>query len=796
MKNVASSRLAHMLPRALRYGLLAALAVGGVLLFLLASASGNTAFFERNYPLLLGINGVIAALLFALVLALIRRLVLRLRAKQFGARMMMRFTVAFALMGVLPGVLIYVVSTQFLSRSIESWFDVRVDRALDSGLTLGRAALDNLKDDVSNKARSWALELSDIPESSQLSQLNRLREQGGIQDALVVSGNGQLIGTSGSRLSQLVPEVPSSNELRQARTRLIFATIEGEAGALESRHGLRARVIVPIPAPASLVSVNASPAKPGTSRDEAKAGSAFAGIVPPHETHFLQLIQPVPSSIAANAEALQNGYREYQELSLARQGLQTIYGLTLTLTLLLSIFAAIASSVLLASSMTAPLLQVAEGTKAVAEGDYRQVREFPGNDELNLLTQSFNAMTRQLTEARDQVEKKQREVENAKTYLERVLANLSAGVIVLNKDFDLVTANHGASRILGYSLMEQADRPLSEIDAALSVALATAFADHALTASPKDSWQQQVEVKRASTPSPSEFNKVTKPSAAGEPLMLLARGSRLPLDDGLGYVVVFDDITQVISAQRALAWGEVARRLAHEIKNPLTPIQLAAERLQMKLIEKLSLPDADVLKRGTSTIVNQVSAMKRMVDDFRDYARVPPARLLPLALNTLVEEVAALYGAESGAGAIQLSLRPGLPLIEGDATQLRQVIHNLLVNSQDALAGRADARIHVRTELVEIEEANTKARAVRLAVEDNGPGFPANILRRAFEPYVTSKSSGTGLGLAMVKKIVDEHGARIEVVNRGGTGQSGGAIVTIVFRRLAEVSAAPALFAA
>ena len=784
-----------LMPRALRYGLLAALAIGGVLLFLLASASGNTAFFERNYPLLLGINGVIAALLFVLVLALIRRLVLRLRANQFGARMMMLFTIAFALMGVLPGVLIYIVSTQFLSRSIESWFDVRVDRALDSGLTLGRAALDNLKDDISAKARSWALVLSDVPESSQLSQLNRLREQGGVQDALVVSGSGQLIGASGSRLSELIPEVPTASELRQARDRLIFATIEGEAGALEARYGLRARVIVAIPAPGPLLAAGVSSSKSGIAVDDAKVGAGFGSIVPPTESRFLQLIQPVPPTIAANAEALQNGYREYQELSLARQGLQTIYGLTLTLTLLLSIFAAIASSVLLASSMTAPLLQVAEGTKAVAEGDYRQVREFPGNDELNVLTQSFNAMTRQLTEARDQVENKQREVENAKTYLERVLANLSAGVVVLNKDFHLVTANHGASRILGHSLMQQTDRPLNEIDAALASALATAFADHALTASPKDSWQQQVEVRRAPVSAP-DFNRMNRPNASGEPLMLLARGSRLPLDDGLGYVVVFDDITQVISAQRALAWGEVARRLAHEIKNPLTPIQLAAERLQMKLIEKLSLPDADVLKRGTSTIVNQVTAMKRMVDDFRDYARVPPARLSPLALNTLVEEVAALYGAEAGSGSIQLSLRPGLPLIEGDATQLRQVIHNLLVNSQDALAGRADARIHVRTELVEIEEANTKARAVRLAVEDNGPGFPANILRRAFEPYVTTKSSGTGLGLAMVKKIVDEHGARIEVINRGGAGQSSGAIVTIVFRRLTEVSAAPALYAA
>ena len=710
---------------------------------------------------------------------------------------MMRFTIAFALMGVLPGVLIYIVSTQFLSRSIESWFDVRVERALDSGLTLGRAALDNLKDDVSAKARSWALELSEAPPSAQLLQLNRLREQGGIQDALLITSSGQLLGSSGSQLGELIPEVPSAAELRQARARLIFATIEGEAGAIEPRYGLRARVIVPIPAVAPFRPADASStAAPGL-QDELKSGrgSIFGSMVPPAEVRLLQLIQPVPQSIAANAEALQNGYREYQELSLSRQGLQTIYGLTLTLTLLLSIFAAIASSVLLAGSMTAPLLQVAEGTKAVAEGDYRQVREFPGNDELNLLTQSFNAMTRQLTDARDQVQTKQREVENAKTYLERVLANLSAGVIVLDKDFRLVTANHGASRILGHLLLQQADQPLHDIDAALATALSTAFADHALTASPKDSWQQQVEVKRAS--SAEKSNIMAKGSAPGEPLMLLTRGSRLPLDNGLGYVVVFDDITQIISAQRALAWGEVARRLAHEIKNPLTPIQLAAERLQMKLIEKLSVPDADVLKRGTSIIVNQVAAMKRMVDDFRDYARVPPARLSPLALNTLVEEVASLYGAEIQGGAIELSLPSGLPMIEGDATQLRQVIHNLVTNAQDALLGQTDARIWVRTELVEIEEANTKARAVRLAVEDNGPGFPSNILRRAFEPYVTSKSSGTGLGLAMVKKIVDEHGARIEIVNRNSAaGRESGAVVTIVFRRLAAVAVAPALHAA
>ena len=777
------------MPRALRYGLLFAVSLSGVLLFLLASASGNTAFFERNYPVLLAVNGVIAGLLFILVLLLVRRLVKRLRAGRFGARMMMRFSIAFALMGLLPGALIYVVSTQFLARSIESWFDVRVDRALDSGLTLGRAVLDNVKDDVTRKARSWALELSDVPEAAQVSELNRLREQGGIQEALLLTGSGQLIGASGGNVSQLVPELPTVAQLRQARAQRVFATIEGEAGLSDFRQGLRARVIVPVPLSAPAVARGglrsfepASGGGLGELRDLSTPRVGGLGARPPNEARYLQLVQVVPASIAANAEALQNGYREYQELSLARSGLQTIYGLTLTLTLLLAVFAAIASSVLLASSMTAPLLQLAEGTKAVAEGNFRPVREFPGSDELNLLTQSFNAMTRQLTEARDQVEHKQREVENAKAYLERVLANLSAGVMVLNREFRLVTANHGASRILGHSLLLRIGQPLADVDAALALAFEAAFADHALSASPKGSWQQQVEVRR--------------PPAAtggGESLMLLARGSRLPLDDGLGYVVVFDDVTQVISAQRAVAWGEVARRLAHEIKNPLTPIQLAAERLQMKLVDKLPAADSEVLRRGASTIVNQVAAMKRMVDDFRDYARVPPARLSPLDLNALIAEVGTLYGAEGAGGPVRLQLAAELPAIDGDATQLRQVIHNLIANSQDALSGRSDGHILVRTELVEIDEGSTRARAVRMSVEDNGPGFPANILTRAFEPYVTTKPSGTGLGLAMVKKIVDEHGARVEVLNRsagGGVGHAGGAVVTIVFRRLvADVEA-------
>ncbi len=750
--------------RALRYGFIAALALGGVLLFLLASASSNVQAFERHYPLLLAINGAVAVLLFIFVVALVLRVVRRWRARRFGARLMARFALAFALMGVVPGVLIYVVSVQFLSRTVESWFDVRVDRALESGLSLGRAALEAQLADVSAKARVIALELADATESAQLAVLDRARDRAGIQEALILSANGQVIGTAGGRPTELAPELPTAAQVRQARQGRIFATIEGDPLAIDARSGLRTRVIVPIPT-----------AGPNSAR---APNFSLGAASPAGEQRFLQLVQRVPASVAANAEALQSGYRDYQELSLSRAGLQRIYTVTLTLTLLLAIFAAVAAGVLLASSMTAPLLQVAEGTKAVAEGDFRPVREYAGSDELNLLTQSFNAMTRQLAEARDAVELRSRELENARAFLERVLTNLSAGVVVLDQDFRLVTANYGASRILGLPLAARAGDRFDALAPVLAERIAAAFGEQALAAAPGESWQRQIELARAND------------DGAREAQALLVRGSRLPLDNGPGYVVVFDDITQVISAQRAVAWGEVARRLAHEIKNPLTPIQLAAERLQMKLADQLPPEQAAVLTRGAATIVSQVAAMKRMVDDFRKYARVPPAELAALDLNALIEEVAQLYGAEGNGGVIALELARELPPIEGDGTQLRQVIHNLIANAQDALAQPAPQRmprIVLRTEAVTVREPGAApTTAVRLTVEDNGPGFAAHILKRAFEPYVTSKPSGTGLGLAMVKKIVDEHGARIELVNR--TGGNAGAAVIIVFRRLATAS--------
>jgi nitrogen fixation/metabolism regulation signal transduction histidine kinase len=793
--------------RIIRYGLIGGLALAGVLLFILTSASGNSRAFERNYPILLAANGAIALVLFILVAFLGVRLLRRVRARRFGARLMARFAIAFALMGVVPGVLVYVVSSQFLLRSIESWFNVKVEGALESGLTLGRAVLENQRDELKAKARTMAFELADAPQLEWSRVLERLRERAGVEQAAVVSAGGKLLWSSSSAGLEPSAPLPSPSLLRSTLAAGGVALIEGDELAVEPVKGLRTRAIVPIPLGTGTRADDATALAGALPRVRSRPRLPGVSPIRIEEPRFLQLTQTVPATLAANAQALQAGYGEYQELSLARTGLQTIYLLTLTLTLLLAIFAAIASGVLLASAMTAPLVELAAGTQAVAEGDFRPVREFRGNDELNLLPQSFNAMTRQLAEARNAIETRPRQLEAARAYLERLLANLSAGVVVLDERFAIVTANYGAGRILGVPLASSGGRALRDIAPQLGEQLSGAFRDQALVATPKDSWQQQMQVQRAGA------------APGAEPLALLVRGSRLPLEDGLGYVVIFDDITQVISAQRAVAWGEVARRLAHEIKNPLTPIQLAAERLRMKLSPALGAEQRDVLERGTSTIVNQVAAMKRMVDEFRDYARLPAARFAALDLNALVEEIGALYGAEGSATAgaaagaeeappvrVLVRLDAALPRVEADAGQLRQVLHNLVGNAIESISaaqpveagarpgGGPAGQVLIRTEAVHIERPGAAAlggdgRAVRLSVEDNGPGFPANILRRAFEPYVTTKPRGTGLGLALVKKIIDEHDGRIEIVNRDG---GSGAVVTIVLHRLARPAAGAA----
>ena len=693
---------------------IAAAAIGVILLFLLASASANTALFVNNYPLLLGLNAVVVVALLVLIVVQLRIMWREYHERVFGSRLKSRMMLLLALMAVLPGAVVYGVSLQFAMKSIESWFDVRVDSALEGGLNLGRNVLDSQLVGLAEKARSMALDLGDAGDSKLMraTQLNRLREQAGAQTATLLSSSGQVLASSSVDFDRLLPDLPSAAQLRQARQGRGLSQVEGDATT-----GLTMRVLVPV------------------------TGNALT-----METRVLQVTQPVPPAVAKNAASVEAAYRDYQELSLGREGLKRIYSLTLTLTLLLALFAAIALAFFLAKRLVAPLLILAEGTQAVAAGDFTPRAALETHDEMGVLTQSFNRMTRQLDDARQETERHRGQVEAARAYLESVLANLSAGVLAFDSDFVLRATNRGASAILKDDLDALKGKPFSDWKrhATLTEAIRGGFTGIVSPGLAGKEWQRQIDIQH------DEW--ATQ--------VLLLRGSTLPEAGGGGFVVVFDDITQLIAAQRSAAWGEVARRLAHEIKNPLTPIQLSAERLQLKLADGLDPEGRAMLDRATRTIVNQVEAMKNMVNDFRDYARTPPAQLLPLDLNALVMEVLGLY--ETSRAKVATELAIDLPRVTGDATQLRQVIHNLLTNAEEA--GEDILNPDTRTEILIV--TGRGEGGVVLRVSDDGSGFPARILARAFEPYVTTKDRGSGLGLAIVKKIVDEHHGEIHISNR------------------------------
>ncbi|RTL55602.1 MAG: HAMP domain-containing protein [Rhodocyclaceae bacterium] len=692
----------------MRLGITVAVAVlGAILLFLLASATSNTDLFARHYALLVGINVAIALALLGLVGMQLRSLWREYRQQVFGSRLKTRLLLMLALMAVLPGALVYGVSMQFAVRSIDSWFDVRVDSALEGGLELGRNVLGSLQSDLRGKARSMSLDLADGDVS--LTRLNRLREQAGVGSATLFNASGQVLAySSAGDMGSLLPPLPSGSQFRQARQSRGSTWVEGDAA-----QGMTVYVLLPM----------------------------VAGF---GQETFLQLTQPVSSAVAKSADSVESAYRDYQGLQLGRDSLKRIYTLTLTITLLMALFAAVALAFFLARRLAQPLLILAEGTRAVAAGDFTPRATVSSRDELGVLTHSFNQMTTQLADARQETERHRGALEEARAYLESVLANLSAGVLAFDRDFRLRAANRGAVQILADDLAH--------------------FEDAALVDWPRQQVFAQA-VLQAFREKGAEWNlELELEGPKGDPKTLLVRGSSLP--GGGGYVVVFDDITQLISAQRSAAWGEVARRLAHEIKNPLTPIQLSAERLEMKLMDKLEGVDKDMLHRSTRTIVNQVEAMKNMVNDFRDYARLPPPVLTTVDLNELIREVLGLY--ETAKARVMAELDPQLPPVRADGGQLRQVIHNLLANAQDAVAEvDSPCQVHIHTRL-------EGGRAV-LKISDNGPGFPPNTLSKAFEPYVTTKAKGTGLGLAIVKKIVDEHNGEVRLANR----EEGGAEVAI-----------------
>lgn len=756
----------------LKWGLRLLLTVAVVsavaLLSLLVWSTGNASRYAQQYDILLLLNGVLAVALILWVAVLAGRLMRQIRRRQFGARLTARFALAFALIGVLPGALIYVLSVQFMSRSIESWFNVRVDTALESGLNLGRAALDTQLAELTARAKVIAASLADADDTDKALSITRLREANDIDEAMVFTSNGRLVAFSSSAYGQLLPDLPPASIMNQLRVAQGYSAAETDGGLSHAgATGLHLRVIVPVDSMAPLASLF------GMTSDR----------------QWLQVIQAVPEQIARNANQVQKGFRDYQELALSRQGLRKLYGITLTLALILAVFAAVVVALAISRRLVRPLLALAAGTQAVGVGDYRPLPEPPAKDEIGQLTRSFNAMTRQLDDARKMVENNRQQLEKSNVYLETVLSNLSSGVLVFDEMFRVTLFNQGAQSILHVDLRSVKGRPLETVGAALewSRLIRDAFDEHDAVGSERLYWQKQFEL---------EIERAEDNETKTHVVTLLARGTHLEVDGrGNGYLVVFDDISEVISANRIVAWGEVARRLAHEIKNPLTPIQLSAERLAMKLDGRLNDADAAILARSTNTIVNQVSSLKKMVDDFREYARTPPARMERIDINELIAEVLSLYGWDANGSVlrndgqsvkIEAEFDSDVPVVEGDATQLRQVIHNLLANARDSAVQAntaAGARIHVQTRLTHTRtDQGKELAAVRLTISDNGAGFASQVLTRVFEPYVTTKPTGTGLGLAIVKKIVEEHGGRIDISNR----REGGARVSILLTRLAQ----------
>ncbi|MDG1096880.1 MAG: ATP-binding protein [Methylophilaceae bacterium] len=694
-------------------------ALGLILLYLLSSASANTAVSGVYYKVLLYLNIALATLMVVLITFQIQNLYKNIKNHVVGSRLNLRMVSAFAMMAIVPGLIVYLVSVNFLSRSIESWFNVKVEAALDGGLSLGQRALDTLLTDLENQADSMATTLSLQPGLSQYRVLHDLRERSGIQDATLLSPRGRIMAVSSADPSSFLPELPSVAQLRQARSQLV-----GKIEPIPDK-GLYLRILAPV------------------------NSQELTG-----ETLILQLLQPVPKALSNTAEAVQDVYRDYQELSYSRESIKDVFKLTLTLVLMLAMLSALAIAFVLSRRLSRPLTVLAEGTRTIADGNYSKMLPEYGNDELGVLVKSFNSMTRQLGDANKANERNRQRLEAARGYLETILAHLSSGVLAINRNGELRTFNLAANNILGFNLAPYESKLFTQI----------AVENHFLAEFVKVI-QTHFEITFNEGHASAELSRQLEVVGPEGKQLLSVRATRLPESANSGFVVVFDDVTTMAQAQRDAAWGEVARRLAHEIKNPLTPIQLSAERMQHKLADKLSKEDAAMLARATSTIVNQVDAMKAMVNEFSEYARAPAANMIKINLNKLIQDVSGLY--ENSHAKITYDLAEKLPDLLGDSTMLRQVLHNLMQNAQDALEGHATPEVTVKTHWDDI--------IVYLEVSDNGQGFAEKVLVNPYEPYVTTKAQGTGLGLAIVKKMVEEHAGQVSITNN----IAGGACIRI-----------------
>lgn len=683
-------------------------------LHLMSSATQDSSQLGKMYSWLLLINSLGMALLLGLVGANIYWLVRQLRRRAAGSRLTLRMVFLFALIALAPAAIVFYYSMQLLHQSIDSWFDVKIDRAMENALQLSQAALDERMRGLLKNTEQMAKKLENVPDAMVAVELANMRETSEASELTLISKQERIIATSSVNPGLIIPSLPGEGillRLKQGESYVGLDPVQDQ--------GMQIRAVV------------------SAALDNSR---------------YLQALYPVSLRINQLAQAVESAYAHYQEMIYLRNSLKMTFSLTLSLILLLSLLAAIWAAFLSIRRIVAPVRDLAQGTRAVAEGNYEQRLPVLQKDELGFLVESFNEMTARLARARDEAHRSQREIENQRTYLETILGNLSSGVLSFDARMRLRTANQAANNILHTDVGALAGRPLTALGEVNPNFPPMA---HAL--------QQKLEQASAMWQAEVAF---LGPNGGQE---LLCRGTPLFSAEGerSGAVMVFDDVTALIQAQRNAAWSELAQRLAHEIKNPLTPIQLSAERLKHKLWQHLDDSDAEILDRATRTIIQQVEAMKAMLNAFSEYARSPKIQPRRLAMRALIEEVLALYPPQSGVE-FHVKLADDLPEIEVDPIRMRQVLHNLIKNAQEAVEMDRSVAIQIDAHpLVESEPY-----AIEISVRDNGSGIPAEQIERIFDPYMTTKTKGTGLGLAIVKKIIEEHGGAIwvDAAYRDGAG--------------------------
>jgi PAS domain S-box-containing protein len=708
-----------------RYGGYLLIAIGAGLwlaaLLLLAKTAQNSAEFGELHPWILLINAVGVMALLAMLAVKLTQLVRDYRRHIIGSRLKARTLAIFGVLVIAPLLVVYYFALEFLNRGIDSWFDVEVRQELSAALQQSRAVLDLNRRESLARSEDLAQALGETDERATVALLAEERRQGGATELTLIGANGRIIATSSERLVDTLPQRPLEEAMLQVRQGRPFVSLEPVSG------GYVIRTAVPVPRP------------------------ALGG-----EPRVLLAVYPVSDRLADLANTVQRAHTRYGELSYLREPLKLSFVLTLTLVLLLSLLAAVYGAFFSAQRLVQPIQDLAAGTRAVGKGDFDTRLPLSTRDEMGFLVHSFNDMTKRLARAREEARRSQQAVEKERANLAVILARLSTGVLSLEPDLRFRVANQAAADILGADLEAAHGKSLDEMVAAGGMLGQFVEALRGHFGAGQTEWREQLELR-----------------GEGGRRVLMCACTSLPGEQGQpgGFVIVFDDITVMLQAQRDAAWGEVARRLAHEIKNPLTPIQLSAERMRRRYLGNMSEDEAQVLERATHTIVQQVEAMKQMVNAFSEYARAPDMTLTPFDLNQLITEVAELYRSQDSRVQVKLDLDPRLTELEADRGRVRQILNNLMTNSMEALEGRTDAQVQIATRL----DHQSGRPFAEISVTDNGPGFASDIISQVFDPYVTSKPKGTGLGLAIVKKIVEEHGGWIEAENR----RMGGARVRV-----------------